>query len=265
MQYTTMRDRQGKALVAPKVAGGVFVSDDDPAEAPEAAPAEGDSPPATPEPTAPRPTPRRTRSTLDRQLRGELPTAPANWQVLAGYAVIALLGALALYVLLGRAPAPAASEPAAPTDAPVVAAAPVAAAPAGVPLPLAAVAYDSPGGTAIDALEPGRRCVPVQRPDLDWVQLECDAAGLVWVRAKKLTGLEDQLPPIPTPAPTATPEPPPPPRPAPVYQAPVYVPPAPAPLECAEMIVDGQSYGQACASTRAELMATHQAIVETAP
>lgn len=100
--------------------------------------------------------------------------------------------------------------------------------PATTPLPVAVIAYDAPAGSPIGALEPGRPYRPVARAGADWMQLEVNGSGLLWVRAADLgplaadppdtTPLPDAFPPTPTPSPTpvlptATPWQPPPPVP----------------------------------------------------
>lgn len=50
-------------------------------------------------------------------------------------------------------------------------------------LPRASVAYASPGGAVLGALEPGRRYRPVARYGANWVQIDAEGSGLVWIDA----------------------------------------------------------------------------------
>jgi hypothetical protein len=75
----------------------------------------------------------------------------------------------------------------------------------------ACVAYDAPGGNAIGAIEQGRAYSVVARSGADWLQLDVDGSGLVWVKSGELNPDQANVPDLATPIP----------QPQPVY---VYVP-----------------------------------------
>jgi hypothetical protein len=152
--------------------------------------------------------------------------------------VITLL-ALGLWALLGRAP-----EPATPPTLPSAAASASVAAPPAATLPFAVVAFDAPGGDAVGALEPGR-AYTLLNTEGDWMHIEAQGSGTVWVRAWEVQGQPKPTAIPPTPVPTSAP--------APVYQQPAYVPLQPA--QTCVPVLDGDFgglLGQACGATSEE-------------
>lgn len=71
----------------------------------------------------------------------------------------------------------------------------------GLYLDRAVIAYDAPGGVALDALEPGRAYTVLATSGRDWTQIDA-GSGPVWVQSNKLPGYG---PDIATSVPTATP------------------------------------------------------------
>jgi hypothetical protein len=64
------------------------------------------------------------------------------------------------------------------------------------------VAYDSPGGAVIGAVEQGRAYVVLARYGSDWLQAEVSGSGVVWLRADQVLDLPADLADLaPTPAP----------------------------------------------------------------
>jgi hypothetical protein len=89
-------------------------------------------------------------------------------------------------------------------------------------IPVAAVAYDAPGGVVLGAIEPGRRCTPLTwSADRAWLSAECDQSGRVWFTAAVWHDVPG-LP--PTPSPTATPLPVPTPVPTQSARTPLFGP-----------------------------------------
>jgi len=71
-------------------------------------------------------------------------------------------------------------------------------------LPRASVAYAAPGGAVLGALEPGRGYRPVARYGANWVQIDAEGSGLVWIDAGAAgVPVSASLPDL---APRATPE-----------------------------------------------------------
>jgi hypothetical protein len=66
----------------------------------------------------------------------------------------------------------------------------------------AMVAYASPGGIVLGAIEAGRPYRLLARYGADWLQIDADGSGQVWVKAPTLLGLPD----VADIQPTATPE-----------------------------------------------------------
>jgi len=67
----------------------------------------------------------------------------------------------------------------------------------------AAVAYDSPNGSVIGAIEQGRAYTVLARYGADWLQLNVSGSGVVWLRSVDVTGLPADvadLAPAPAPA-----------------------------------------------------------------
>src|SRR5262245_51260692 len=50
----------------------------------------------------------------------------------------------------------------------------------------AVVAYSAPNGDVLGAIEQGRAYRLVARSGLDWLQLQVDGSGLIWVKAQEL-------------------------------------------------------------------------------
>lgn len=248
--YAPPRGADGKIIVGPLAMDDLL--DDE--EAPIAPPPSPQAPPAPPR--RPGDTP-----TAFGQLRpGQAaPVARGgSWASYAAAAIVVALLALALLAMRGQAPA-----------APAAAVAPSAVATSasgGPTLPAAMVAYTSPGGSVIGALEPGRPYAVVGRSGADWLQIDIGEPKPVWVPAfagAPAAAVPDLA--TPTPEPTATPVPyvaPAPayvPLPDPAYVAPTAVPQA----TCKAVILDGQEIGQACGYDAAAIHATADALMST--
>lgn len=106
---------------------------------------------------------------------------PRSRREIAGVLAIVVISLLALGVLSWSRPATPSAPPApAPTMAPTLA--PTIAPTAAPVLDRAIVAYASPGGDVIGAIEPGRPYrLEARAPG--WVQLAIAGSGLVWVRS----------------------------------------------------------------------------------
>lgn len=55
-------------------------------------------------------------------------------------------------------------------------------------LPRAVVAYDAPGGRVLGAVDSGRAYQVLARSGLEWMQLDVNGSGLIWVRRSDLEG-----------------------------------------------------------------------------
>ena len=67
----------------------------------------------------------------------------------------------------------------------------------------AVTAYDAPAGTALGAIEPGRAYEIVARYGNDWVQIEAQDSGFVWIKSVEADVYWASIPNI---EPTATPQ-----------------------------------------------------------
>lgn len=139
------------------------------------------------------------------------PPIPRQQLIIAG-ALILLALILAAYAA-SRAP----TRPAAPSAAPLTAAAlAMRAAPTAAPTPPVArslIAFASPDGTALGAIESTRVMTATAHAGNIWVQADVQGSGLIWLRAADVPDLAivgpDLTPPTPAPArPVATDPPP---------------------------------------------------------
>lgn len=197
------------------------------------------------------------------------PRAPITWtwQYVAAAIGTGLLLALAFVALINRA-APVGVI--APTIAPATGTTTPQQAPASVPrLPHAVVAYVAPDSGVIGAIEPGRVYTATAVYGGEWVQIDVERSGSVWVRAGDVPGIGRGMLPDLAPVPTVT------------SVAPVVVPaqvvpaqpvvcdPATAPYRVTRVYVYGSVTGVSCTSeaeaqANADSLAADLAAVATA-